>query len=73
MTQIRIEGTADLGINLLKCVCGHCGNNDTKNASIEFNFQEQRVIYLCSQCKKENYMPFGKDRPAPYPRIGVGR
>lgn len=70
--KIKIEGTASLGINSIVCVCGHCGNNDRENALIEFNFQEQRVIYVCSKCKKENELPFGKDRPAPYPRIGVG-
>ena len=71
MTKIRIEGTAHIGINSIRCVCGHCGNNDIENAIIEFNFQEQRVIYLCSKCKEENSMHFGKEQPPPYPRIGV--
>jgi len=73
MAKIKIEGIADLGINSIVCVCGHCGNSDLENARIEFNFQEQRVIYLCSKCKKENDMPFGKDKPPSYPRIGIGR
>lgn len=73
MTTIKIEGNADLSINMLVCVCGHCGNNDRERAIIEFNFQEQRVIYVCSKCKKENSMLFGKDKSQPYPRMGVSR
>jgi len=71
--DIEISGKANIGINLIKCVCGHCGNNDNKHALIEFNFQENRVIFLCSKCKKENYMEFGRDRPPPYPRMSIGR
>ncbi len=69
----KIEGIAHLDINTIRCVCGYCGNNDNENAYIEFNFLEQRVIYVCSQCKKENHMVFGKDKPQPYPSIRVSR
>lgn len=68
-----ISGSTNLEINTVRCVCGHCGNNDNKNAIIEFNFQEQKIIYLCSQCKKENSIQFGKEKSTPYPRIGVSR
>ena len=70
--KIKIEGNVNISANTIRCVCGHCGNNDNENAVIEFNFQEQRVIYLCSKCKKENGMPFGKERAIPYPRMGIG-
>jgi len=73
MATIKIEGNADIGMNLLVCVCGHCGNNDRERALIEFNFQEQKVIYVCSKCKQENNMPFGKEKSQPYPRVGVSR
>lgn len=69
--KIKIEGNADLELNEFRCVCGHCGNNDKKKAIIELNFMEQRLIYVCSECKKENSLPFGKDRPPPYPKMGV--
>lgn len=62
-----------LPINKMVCVCGHCGNHDNQDALIELNFREQRVIYLCSDCKQENSMSFGKEKPAPYPRTSIGR
>ena len=71
--KIKIEGLADIGINFFQCVCGYCGNTDSEGALMEFNFKEQRVIYLCGKCKKENSMVFGKDKPPPYPRLGIGR
>lgn len=73
MAEIEIKGSANLGINLITCVCGHCGHNDTKDAIIELNFREGRLIYVCSKCKKDNSMAFGKEMPKPYPRIGIGR
>ena len=62
-----------LGQNKIVCVCGYCGWHDNQNVVMEFNFREQSVIYLCSQCKKENRMVFGKDRPPPYPKARIGR
>ncbi len=66
--KVKFEGVADLEINAISCVCGYCGNTDKKDALIEFNFPEQRVVYVCGKCKKNNYMQFGKDQPPPYPR-----
>ena len=70
--KIRIEGSADIEINRFQCVCGYCANTDSGGALMEFNFKEQRVIYLCGKCKKENSMVFGREKPPPYPRLGVG-
>lgn len=72
MSKIKIEGHADLGINTLRCVCGHCGNSDDDKAIIELNFMEQKIFYLCGKCKKENFMIFGKDKPPPYPKMRIG-
>jgi hypothetical protein len=71
--KIKIEGLADLGINTFQCVCGHCGHTDKEKAIIEINFMEQKILYLCGKCKKENFMVFGKEKPAPYPRTRLGR
>jgi len=71
--KIKIEGSAEIGTNQFYCVCGHCGNTDRENALMEFNFQEQRVIYVCGKCKKENSMNFGKEKPRPYPSLGISR
>lgn len=72
MTKITIEGRADLDLTTIRCVCGHCGSSDMGKALIEFNFQEQKVIYVCKKCKKENNMQFGKMMPPPYPRTRTG-
>lgn len=69
----QIEGVADIGINRFQCVCGHCSNTDSEKVLVEFNFLEQRVIYICSKCKQENSMVFGKEKPPPYPRLSIGR
>ncbi len=68
---IRMTGGIDLPLNRIVCVCGFCNNHDNDNAIIELNFREGKVMYLCSSCKKENYMQFGKDQPAPYPRTSM--
>lgn len=58
--------------NKIVCVCGHCGNHDNNNVIMEFNFFEQRVLYLCSNCKKMNVMKFGQQKLPPLPRTRVG-
>lgn len=71
--QFSIKGTAEIGINSISCVCGKCGNQDLKNASIEFNFKEMKVYYLCSECRFMNEMHFGKESLPPLPRTSVRR
>lgn len=67
ITNVKIEGTAEVGLTQVLCVC-KCGNHDSVNASIEFNFREQCVYYTCSQCRKVNEMKFGQTLPPPIPR-----
>lgn len=74
MGKIHIEGTAEIGVNEISCVCGKCNHRDMENASIEFNFREQKVYYLCSKCKHMNEMSFGTQQHLPpMPRTSVGR
>jgi hypothetical protein len=70
---IRIEGSAEYGINEITCVCEKCNHREAENATIEFNFREKKVYSLCSKCKHMNEMFFGKDMPPPLPRVRVGR
>lgn len=58
ISPIKFEGTAEIGISDILCVCP-CGNHD-KSSTIEFNFRDQCVYYLCSKCKKMNKMDFSK-------------
>lgn len=60
MTKIKIEGLAELSTNNVICICGHCGNHDAQNASIELNFREKKIYCLCSQCKKMNELSLAK-------------
>jgi hypothetical protein len=65
-----MEGLAEISSNTFICICGHCGKHDAENATIEFNFREQKVYYLCSQCKKMNELFFGKQNiPMPKTRL----
>ncbi len=66
--KMRIEGTAEFGINELICVCGHCNNHDLECATIEFNFKQQAVYYSCSKCGKMNEINFSKPHIPPMPK-----
>ena len=69
--NISFEGTANLDLPHLMCVCGFCGNNDTKNTRVEINFREKKIFYKCSECKKVNEIELGKDQPPPYPKSKI--
>jgi hypothetical protein len=71
--QINLEGTASIGIAEICCICEKCNNKDTENASIEFNFKEKKVYYLCSKCRHMNEMFFGKEQFPELPKIRIGR
>ena len=71
MPKIKIEGSADIDINVIHCVCGKCSNHDNSKILIELNFQEKKLIYRCSKCKEENCLHFGQIQ-GPYPSLGVG-
>ncbi len=73
MARISFEGEAEVGVNQIICVCGHCNNHDNTSAIIELNFREQKLIYQCSACKKKNEMAFGQAPIPPLPRISFGR
>ena len=72
--KIQFDGLCDLSLADLSCICGHCNNRDTAGASIEFNFREQKVLYMCGKCKKMNEMKFGREPFAPpLPRTSIRR
>jgi hypothetical protein len=71
--QLDLSGVAEIGINEISCVCGKCNNRDLENASIEFNFKEMKVYYLCSRCKHMNEMFFGPKTITPLPKTRFGR
>jgi len=76
MAKVNFEGNAQLGINLIYCVC-ECGHHENENAIIEFNFREQKVFFRCPKCKKNNELIFAEAlqkqmQTASYPRAKMG-
>lgn len=72
LAKINFEGTADISMSKFLCVCAFCNNHDHENATIEFNFREQKILYLCGKCKKMNEICFSAKKTTPLPKISVG-
>ncbi len=51
------------------CVCQKCGHHQ-HDSVIEFHFGDQKVTWLCPECKKENNMTMLKLIP-PLPKISA--
>jgi len=71
LSDIKIEGTAQLDILSIKCICGFCGETNSDNSSIEIDFKIQKIFYLCGSCKKMNEVGFNRPAPPPMPRTIV--
>ncbi len=58
----------------VSCVCGFCGEVAGDNATITFDFRQQKILYLCGnkQCKKMNEISL-KIESIPYPKLRMGR
>jgi hypothetical protein len=54
------------------CVCGFCGNHSSDDLSLEFNFRDSVIYFVCPKCKKENKMEL-KSPPKPLPRTRAVR
>lgn len=53
------------------CVC-ECGEHASDEASIEINFRDSIIYFVCPKCKRQNMLlmkPVGK----PLPRLRVQR
>jgi len=48
-------------------VCAKCRNHQ-HNPTIEFNFSESKVYWLCQLCKTMNVMDLSKNLTSPYPK-----
>jgi hypothetical protein len=48
-------------------VCGHCRNHE-HNPTIEFNFGDGIIYWLCPSCKSMNKMDLSKMVYTPYPK-----
>jgi len=51
------------------CVC-KCGNSDYDEGTIEINFRDSQIYYVCPKCRKSNKMKLELEREAsPFPKI----
>ena len=48
-------------------VCASCRHHE-HNPTIEFNFADAMVFWLCPKCRKMNKMDFSKPLPPSYPK-----
>ena len=71
LSEIKIEGTAQLDILSIKCICGFCGETNSKNSTMEIDFKTKKFFYLCGSCKKMNDVGFDKPPLPPMPRTVV--
>lgn len=53
------------------CVC-RCGNSDYDEGTIEINFRDTQIYYVCPKCRTKNtiQLKFKDEPPEPLPRIG---
>ena len=54
------------------CVC-KCGNSDYEEGTIEINFRDSQIYYVCPKCRKKNKMDLTPDKQMKrfsYPKIG---
>ncbi|MFW6172701.1 MAG: hypothetical protein ACOC5T_03050 [Elusimicrobiota bacterium] len=52
------------------CVCKFCGGHSSEEASLEFNFRDGKIYYICPDCKKPNIMVMKiKKEAKPLPKI----
>jgi len=61
--KIEITGDAVMNLNSFFTVCKFCSNHDRENISLEINARENKIMFMCSKCRKMNEIKFG---PAPH-------
>lgn len=54
-------------------VCKHCFEHNNSNVSLEINFRDEMIYYICAKCKKKNQMSFKQQGTQPYPRTKTMR
>jgi hypothetical protein len=48
-------------------ICKHCRMNQ-KNPTLEINFFDEKIYWLCQSCSLMNMMDLSKPLPSSYPR-----
>jgi len=48
-------------------VCKFCGSHDNDEATLEINFRDSIIYFVCPKCKKTNELEL-KDKIKPLPR-----
>jgi hypothetical protein len=54
------------------CICKYCAEPSGDDITIEINFSDGNLYYVCPHCKKENKICL-EPKPEPLPRIRTQR
>jgi transposase-like protein len=55
-------------------VCEHCAKTSTdEEATLEFNFRQKAIFFICPFCKKENIMQIARANSIPLPKTRLVR
>jgi len=73
LTKIDVTGTAQVQIIDLICVCAFCNNHNSEAGTVELNFGDQSLHYVCNKCKKQNTIQLSPKQSAPLPKTRLGR
>jgi hypothetical protein len=61
-----------MSVPKMVCVCAHCFQSNS-DATIEWNFRDQAIYYMCPSCKKPNKMSMKPIKAQPLPRARLSR
>jgi hypothetical protein len=54
----------------ISVIC-QCGNTEYEEGTIEINFRDRKIIYVCPKCNRINTMELAlPEEHHPYPRTG---
>jgi hypothetical protein len=68
---IEIKGSSVLSAVSAVVICSYCNSHEKENISLEINFRDQKIYYLCKQCKKMNLLDFANNKTQPLPRTRI--
>ena len=55
------------------CVCAFCNNHQSDGVSIELNFRDMSIYYMCNGCGKLNTLELKPISAKPYPKTRLMR
>lgn len=54
----------------ISVIC-RCGNTDYEEGTLEINFRDTKIFYVCPKCGRVNIMELSlREDSTPYPKVG---